>query len=314
MEISLITAGVWGNTIEHAASSKCIDAAKKATTLPPITELLEHVMLADLNQAAAAVMQCLSDQAAVSTDPIELMTALPKLVQALRYGDLRQTNSDAIKHIIDGLLVRICVGLPGACASLDDDAASAMYKAIVETNRSIKLLQNVEYDAMWRQALISVSNLVGVHGLVAGRAVRLLYDEKTLDTSEVNKRISLALSTATEPALAANWVDGFLHDSGTILGHDTALLSVFDSWITDLSDDHFMAVVPLVRRTFATFTQPDRRSIGEKIAKGKKTQQPVSADVAQPAPVSAKPVVMPSVFMMLRGGAKPKPDEEGKET
>ena len=75
--------------------------------------------------------------------------------------------------------------------------------------------------------------------------------------------MGLALSTAADPAQAAAWVEGFLKGSGLVLLHDQALLSVVDNWLTTLPADKFTTLLPLLRRTFATFTPPERRQIGE---------------------------------------------------
>jgi TctA family transporter len=47
--------------------------------------------------------------------------------------------------------------------------------------------------------------------------------------------------------------------------HDDALFRLVDQWVTGLSADHFVQVLPLVRRTFATFPAPARRQIGERV-------------------------------------------------
>jgi len=80
--------------------------------------------------------------------------------------------------------------------------------------------------------------------------------------------MSLALSRAVEPDHAAAWVEGFLKGSGLLLLHDDALWQVLDAWVTALSADHFTALLPLLRRTFATFAAPERRQMGERVRRG----------------------------------------------
>ena len=80
----------------------------------------------------------LQEVAAIASDVTHLMEALPPLVNVLRYRDVRQTDSAAVAHVVDGLVTRICIGLPGACASLDDDAAKQMVHRINHTHRDRK--------------------------------------------------------------------------------------------------------------------------------------------------------------------------------
>jgi hypothetical protein len=58
-----------------------------------------------------------------------------------------------------------------------------------------------------------------------------------------------------------------LRGSGLVLLHDPALWRVLDHWVADLPADAFTPLLPLLRRTFATFPAGERRSIGE-LARG----------------------------------------------
>jgi len=49
---------------------------------------------------------------------------------------------------------------------------------------------------------------------------------------------------------------------------DQNLWQVIDNWVSGLSDDTFMQVLPLLRRTFANFSSPERRKLGEKVRTG----------------------------------------------
>jgi hypothetical protein len=108
----------------------------------------------------------------------------------------------------------------------------------------------------------------GAHGLVAGRCCRLLLDAGAMAADEAARRLSLALSTANEPAQAAAWIEGFLKGSGLLLLHDDALWRTLDDWLTALPGEAFTALAPLLRRTFSTFTSPERRQIGERARRG----------------------------------------------
>ncbi|MDJ0736858.1 MAG: DUF5682 family protein [Nostocaceae cyanobacterium] len=266
--ISLIEAGIWGNTIRDAANSKACDIADKGTELPILTELLNQVILSDLSDAVVYLMSRLESVAALTSDVTHLMAALPPLANVLRYGNVRQTDTSMITHVVDGLLVRICISLPGACASLDDDAAMAMYDNIMRVNSAIAILQNPEYLASWQQVLTQMADNQGLHGLIAGRCCRLLLDAGVFDVTEAAGRMGLALSTASEPSQAAAWVEGFLKGSGLLLLHDDNLWQLLDNWVTELADDAFISLLPLLRRTFATFPAPERRQMGEKVKAG----------------------------------------------
>jgi hypothetical protein len=73
---------------------------------------------------------------------------------------------------------------------------------------------------------------------------------------------------ATEPLSAAHWIEGFLSGSGLILVHDDALWSLVDGWLAQLTAEHFVEALPLLRRTFSTFQFGERRQMGERARRG----------------------------------------------
>ncbi|MCC7207364.1 MAG: hypothetical protein IT323_08660 [Anaerolineae bacterium] len=265
LSIDLVEASMWGTTIQDAAAAYASGAADSAPDLPSLTVLLGDVILADLPDAARHLIFCLQDQAALASDTGHLMDALPPLVRILRYSDVRQTGLDMVRGVVDGLAARITVGLSGACAALDDDAASAMAVRLSAVHAAFALLQNAEHMATWQAALVQVADRPGVHGLVAGRCHRLLYERGVFSPDETARRFGLALSPASDPLYAAAWLEGFLRGSGTILLHDEPLWRVLDGWVSSLKSETFNALLPLVRRAFTSLDSNERRALGERV-------------------------------------------------
>ena len=262
--ISIIEASRWGHTIADAASAMAVDQAQRATSLPTLSALVDRVLLANLVQAVGPVTQALENHAATAGDASELLKAIPPLANIFRYGNVRQTDASLVGHVLDGLVARACIGLGGACASLDDEAAAAMRQCIVNAHQALKLIGKEAHIAVWLPALSRLAILGGTHGLVAGLAARLLFDERAEDADATALRVSQALSVGNDPAPAAAWLEGFLHQSGMILLHDDRLWQTVDSWVDSLSDDHFTRILPLVRRTFSTFPGMERAQMGER--------------------------------------------------
>jgi hypothetical protein len=224
--------------------------------------------MAELPEAIAFLMRRLEAEAAVAGDIPQLMDALPPLANVLRYGNVRRTDTESIAHVVAGLMTRICIGLGPACSSLDDDAADAMLGRVLAVDASVKLLQDTDHLENWMQTLERLSDQQGLHGMVAGRCVRLLLDAQRLTSEEAARRMNLSLSAANDPAQAGGWVEGFLRGSGLVLLLDERLWSVLDNWVSSLQEEHFVSVLPLLRRTFSSFETAERRQIGERVAKG----------------------------------------------
>jgi hypothetical protein len=272
--VSLIEAGIWGNTVEDAAAGHVRHAAERAENLPDLTRLVDSALLANLSTAVPDLMSRLQEEAALSSDVAHLMQALPPLANVLRYSNVRRTDVGMVSHVVDGLVARICIGLPGAVASLSDEAAAEMFSHIMAAHEVITLLQNSEYSRSWQDVLRQLADQNGLHGLIAGRACRILLDAGDHGEGDTARRMALALSPAVAPTQAAAWIEGFLKGSGLVLLHDRALLALLDDWLTGLSADNFAALLPLVRRTFSTFAPPERRQIGTSIAARRSTLLP----------------------------------------
>jgi hypothetical protein len=265
--VRLIESAVWGNTVVSASAAKAADAAQRATDIPALTSLLQQVVLADLADAVAPIVDRLQAESAKSPDIAHLMDGLPPLANVLRYSDVRRTDVAMLTHVVDGFVVRICVGLPAACASLDDDAAAAMRAHIDAVSDALALLGGDEHIASWRVTLRKIADSDQEHGLVAARATRLLFDAGVLSGEEVSRRVSLGLSTAQEPSRAAAWIEGFLGKSGLLLLHDDVLWDVIDAWLMQLPNEAFTNTVPLLRRTFSSFSAPERRQLAERASR-----------------------------------------------
>jgi hypothetical protein len=76
------------------------------------------------------------------------------------------------------------------------------------------------------------------------------------------------MSAATPPDKTAAWLEGFLKGSGTILLIDNELWGLVNNWIGELNEETFTTVLPLLRRTFANFSAPERKKLGEKAKAG----------------------------------------------
>jgi hypothetical protein len=126
--------------------------------------------------------------------------------------------------------------------------------------------------ARWASALRQLDGRRDVHGLVAGRVVRMLADAGALSWADAAVRFRAALSVGVTATAKAAWAEGFLGGhgddgagsagGGLLLVHDKELLGVLDEWLADLPGPDFLEVLPLLRRTFSGFSHPERAAIG----------------------------------------------------
>ncbi|HET7036550.1 MAG TPA: DUF5682 family protein, partial [Thermomicrobiaceae bacterium] len=265
LEVALIEANVWGNTIESAASARVRHRADETDELPALLALLDGAILAGLAESIAHLLARVRAGAALAADVRQLMDAMPALARVARYGDVRATPAEEIFPMIDSFFARIAIGLPGACASLDDAAAGELVASIGRVQESLITLDRAAPREEWRLVLRRIATSDGVHGLVRGWCCRLLLEERALDGAELQRLARLALSPALPAATAAAWIAGVTRGSGLLLLQQDGLWTALDGWLRDLAPQSFVELLPLLRRAFAAFQPPERRAMGEKV-------------------------------------------------
>ncbi|MEV1249381.1 DUF5682 family protein [Nonomuraea sp. NPDC049750] len=295
-DLALVEAAALGITVAFAAAQRARDLASAASvTLADLSGLVERCLLADLPEALPEVLAALSAKAALDTDVTHLMGALPAMVRAHRYGDVRGTSAEGLAVIVRSMLDRICVGLPVAVTGLDDEAAAALLSGVDAVHTAVALMpeeptgsppedpieqeptaptsrQAASPRSRWLVTLRGMSDRPDLHGLIEGRLTRILLDAGELD--DADDRMSRAMSRGHAPTRAASWIEGFLGGGGLLLVHDPRLLGLVDAWLTGLDGEQFVDVLPLLRRTFGSFAAPERRAIGERVRSAERSEGP----------------------------------------
>ncbi|MGI5156239.1 DUF5682 family protein [Microbispora sp. CA-102843] len=260
LDVALIEAAVWGITVEAAATARVRDLAGGAG-LPELAALVERCLLAHLPDALPHVLGRIEDRAALDGEVRHLMGALPALVRARRYGDVRGT--EGLAGVTESMLARICAGLSPALTGLDEDAAREMAALMDGVHTAAGLMGS----GRWLTTLAGIARRDDLPGLLDGRIVRILFDAEALE-DDVAARMARSMSPGSPPARSAAWMEGFLSGGGLLLVHDPRLLATVDVWLTGLSPEAFVDVLPLLRRTFGAFPAPERRMIGRRVRSG----------------------------------------------
>jgi hypothetical protein len=275
--MKLIEASPWGHSIEAAATARSLDRAHKAANLGELSALVNQALLADLGEAVQAISRVLENRAAVSGDTLQLLDALPPLANVFRYGNVRQTDTALVAHMLDSLILRAAIALPLACTALNDDAAQTLREKIIAAHGAIALRDAEEQTQAWQRALRQVAASSQAHELLQGLAGRLLLDDHLWEPGDAAQALSLHLSSGAEPLKAAAWLEGFLNRNALVLLHDAALWQLVDEWLCGLGEAHFIHILPLVRRTFSAFSASERSDLGQRARQGVRPVQAVTS-------------------------------------
>jgi hypothetical protein len=263
--LTLIEASRYGHTISHAAAAHVVADAEGVAALPELVKKLEDVLFADLPAAVGPLVGAIQSRTALSNDVLQLLDALPPLVEVSRYGNVRGTDVRQVEAILAGLIPRALVGLLPASLGIDAEAGRVLWKKMAAANQALSTLNSPTYSSDWLAALERVADSQPANAVIRGYASRLLYNAARLRTDDLERLFGLALSLPSAAPEAALWIEGLLSGSGSVLIHDDQLRGIIDRWLSAISADHFVQVLPLLRRTFAQFSSTERRLIGQKL-------------------------------------------------
>ncbi len=311
LALALIEAGVYGNTVMQAATARAIERGQQAGDLTELATLVQRALMAGLTEASATLVGLLGARSAESTDVSQMLCALPPLATALRYGDVRATSQAVLAPVTLALAERAMAGLGPACAEVDTERARALARQIAGANRAVVVLQSprtgredggaaaggvVPADAWWA-ALARLADQATVPGLIAGTCCRLLLGTDQMTGADAAARLRRALVGGAEPTDAAGWIEGFLTDSGLALATSEDLFRLVDHWLVGLPGERFMQVLPLLRRTTATFAAGERQQVAERVSSGTAPLARATADETLDAERAA--LVEPIVLTIL---------------
>ncbi len=259
--IRLIERGMLGNTVRQAAARALLQKAEEAQSLSDLTAATEQALHADLPEVFDQLLMLTRDRAAMSRDVLHLMESLPALVRIQRYGDTRQTDTEAVGQLIEELLPRIAIGLPGAATGINDDSARQLFELLLDVHHAVHLLEQKELLPPWHRSLEQLALRRRIHPQLAGLASRLLFDLEWFGPEWAEKRLQLALSLGEDPLYSTLWLEGFLYGSGLLLLHHPALWQILDDWVGRIEPEDLPLLLPLLRRAFAQFKPAERRQM-----------------------------------------------------
>ncbi len=261
--LKIIEAGMWGNTVAVAATNKVRHEMKALSVLSELTQLIESVFNADLPDVVTELLEKISDISVNIYDVAQLMDALTPLVNAMRYGSTRGLNTNDLSQLIDQFIPRITIALPGECSNLDEEATALMFKRINATNRNIFILNDPSMINLWLTTLLTIQENDQTNPLLQGATTRILFDKEILNIETVGNWLHYTLSAGQSREHAAAALEGFCYGSGLLLIHNPRLWQIIDDWIDNIPMDIFTELLPLLRRTFSVFSDPERRKMME---------------------------------------------------
>lgn len=299
MMITLIDKSFLGNTVEAAAQTIIAQHGRASDQIAGLTTLIQQCIPAQLYFNLDALLSRINELSSVSADIVDLMSALPRLVDISRYGDVRKSDLSILGTIVEQLFAKVFIGLPNACYGLDEDHSTSLFALITRVNDAVRLQEEPATMPQWYETLQRLMYKDGIHPIIIGCVCRLLLDAQQLSEEEMESRISYALSPGHDPAHVASWLEGFLGANGTILLYDNRLWNLLYTWVQSLEGDSFQLILPLLRRAFSKFEFAERRQIGERARKGLASETQLQSTQSEGFDEQRAASVLPTIQLLL---------------
>jgi hypothetical protein len=284
--VALVENLVYGPTIAQAAAGRVNASYAEAADLKALAERVFQSLTAQLPSAVETGIALIEKRAGQTSDCVELLSSLPALADAVRYGQAREIDAAQLAALVKRILIEGALTLPYAVRNLDAAAASAMRATIIAANSATALIDlSDDEHASWRSALKTIVEDARAAPLVAGVAARLLYAADDLSAEEAALLLSRALSPGRAVLDAAGFFEGFLDGAGETLIHDLPLRQAVDAWVQSLDGETFTAHLPLFRRAFSSLDRMQRRRLldalfgGQAAGPGGRTLAPNAAEI-----------------------------------
>lgn len=183
--IQIIERAIWGNTVMEATQKYLLKQMAEIQHIPELTALLSTVLPADLPALVEAMTVQLDRLSAASTDILEMMEAVPDLVNIVRYGNVRDLDFSKVGDMLEAMIARILAGGVLVCINIDEEAAGDLLNKLVATDYALSILNREELNLMWRNFIGQVRSSANVHPLLSGYATRLLNDKGEISAEEM---------------------------------------------------------------------------------------------------------------------------------
>lgn len=264
--VELVEKLIYGTTIKTACAARISEQMRDETRLAALSDLTFTALTAQIPRAVEVGIQRMGDVAALTDDCGALLSAVPSLVETIRYGQAREIDADALLTIVTQMITQGAISLPYASRGLAPDEAQRFFDMLPATQRAIGLADlGEEVDAAWAHALTTVALESASTPMVAGVAARLCYENGYLDEYTVARRVTQAISPGVLVSDAAGFFEGFFTGAGQRLIHDEALRKVVDAWLLALDDEDYVSHLPLLRRVFSGMDRNERHELLERV-------------------------------------------------
>jgi hypothetical protein len=263
-EIAIVEAVLLGETIELAVAFKFKQRLENCTSIAEAAATIRQACECGMSGSIELARQTLQRLANDSSDFVALAAATYELGLVLRYGDVRQFDTEPLKPLLEQLFTEGVLSLVGA-SNCDQDAAKKMIVGLNEMNKIALDYTTLIDEPLWVSELQKLARADHLNPLLSGYACALLLERNLISNEELAKEVSRRLSPGISADLGAGWFEGLAKRNRYALLTRLSLWEQLANYVASLNDDEFKRALVFLRRAFGDFSPAEKRSITENL-------------------------------------------------
>jgi hypothetical protein len=263
-EIAIVEAVLLGETIELAVAFKFKQALEKCASVAGAAAIIREACECGMGGSIELARQTLQRLANDSSDFVALAGATYQLGLVIRYGDVRQFDSEPLKPLLEQLFLEGALALVGA-SNGDLAAAKAMLVGINELNKVALDYTSLVNEPLWIAELQKLARADHLSPLLSGYACALLVERNIISNEELAREVSRRLSPGISADLGAGWFEGLAKRNRYALLTRLALWEQLANYVASLTEDEFKRALVFLRRAFGDFSPAEKNSITENL-------------------------------------------------
>jgi len=247
---NLLDAGTYGLTVYDAAVQKSKGSLDTAS-LPELIQLLELCLDANLTAVVSPVLLRIKDITHESQDTFILLKSFNAISKLIISGHSKSYDFTFLQVLRGDLLLYIILRLVEEANQLDAEKAGDLYKEIILADQYLNKKPIAGLNERWHEQLLQLALTVKSIHAIHGACFRLLSDRQVICPEKQISTLSAVFSMHQTIEESAYWLEGFFQNSFLVLLYSENLWLLVNQWIQGLSQESFIAVLPLLRRAFS---------------------------------------------------------------
>ena len=261
-EIALVESILLGETIDLAVAVKFAQELNDCQSVKTAVALIKTACNSGLTNQLSAAGKTLQNLAVDTTELPLLAESIIYLADLIEFGSIRKISVGHFKELLKELFVEAVLQIVHS-SGCDNDASKLIFKALDSLN-SVALGTVVDEELFLDQLKI-LSARDDLNPGLSGYATAILLERGLLDDIQISNEVCRRISPGIPADVGAGWFEGLAGRNRDSLIENKVIWDQLNSYIGQLSDEHFKRALVFLRRTFSGFAPSEIGKIASRV-------------------------------------------------